>query len=479
MAPSDLLNALIDNIPVAIFMKDQNDDFKFTRWNLAAENLWGMKATDVLGKNDFDFFPRAEAERFRAKDIEVMKSGRFNLINEESITLPSGEVRYLRTKKIPIEGRYLLGVSEDITSLRESQMRLRLALTSVQMGVWDWDLVTGNLIWDESMYALFQQSSDSMKTPVEVWNEAIHPEDSELIEEHIKLAIEGARALDIKFRIFTPSREIRYLAVKGNVERDGNGKRIRMLGVDWDVTAYSEAQEKMIHSSKMSSLGEMAGGIAHEVNNPLAIIQAKTGFIKKKIEYGQLSVDSLKTDLITIENTVERIAKIIRGLRAFSRHSASDAMELTRLSQLIEDTLALCRERFKNHSVQLNVNCTDDLFISCRASQISQVILNLLGNAFDAVEKLDEKWVHIDVVAQESILCISVTDSGLGIPKKIAEKLMQPFFTTKEIGKGTGLGLSISRGITEEHGGHLLYDSSSRHTKFIIELPREHPQKTS
>lgn len=468
---NDLLNSIIDNIPVAIFMKDQEDDFKFTRWNKAAENLWGMKASQVLGKNDFDFFPEIEAERFRAKDKEVMESGRFSLIDEESITLPTGEVRYLRTKKTPVLGRYLLGVSEDITSLRESQMRLRLALNSIQMGVWDWDLVTNAIIWDDSMYELFQIDARDFTGTIDAWTHCIHPEDSENVISEIQLAHLGKKAFDTKFRIITKAGEVRHIAAKAKVERDGNGRPTRMLGVDWDVTDFYEAQEKMIHSSKLSSLGEMAGGIAHEVNNPLAIIQAKTGFIKKKIEHGKLDHENLIGDLTTIENTVERIAKIIRGLRAFSRNSESDPMVLTPVALLISDTLELCKERFKNNSIRLEIECHDGFFIQCRATEISQVLLNLLSNAFDAVSILSEKWVRIEAAESGKKVRITVTDSGTGIPRKIVDKIMQPFFTTKEVGKGTGLGLSISKGITENHGGQLLYDAATKNTRFTIELP--------
>ncbi len=108
-----------------------------------------------------------------------------------------------------------------------------------------------------------------------------------------------------------------------------------------------------------------------------------------------------------------------------------------------------------------------------RPTQISQVLLNLLNNSFDAIEERAEKWIRVrfEINSNKKILIIKVTDSGDGIPNEIVHKMMNPFFTTKDIGKGTGLGLSISKGIIEEHGGHLIYNAQSKNTEFVVELP--------
>lgn len=133
-------------------------------------------------------------------------------------------------------------------------------------------------------------------------------------------------------------------------------------------------------------------------------------------------------------------------------------MELIDPSRLVEDALKLCRERFDKYGVDLRVSldASSELEIKARPSQITQVLLNLLGNSFDAVEKSSEKWVELSLVKAKGKLVIKVTDSGKGIPDWVTEKLMDPFFTTKEVGKGTDLGLSISKGIIEEHWGSYL-----------------------
>jgi PAS domain S-box-containing protein len=233
-----------------------------------------------------------------------------------------------------------------------------------------------------------------------------------------------------------------------------------------------DTESKLIASAKMSTLGEMAGGVAHEINNPLSIIYGKSGQMKRKIESGEIDISAIVKDLSKIETMADRISRIIKGLHSFSRDSNLDSIETHYLSQIIENTLELCNERFKHHSIDLRVTCPKELKLDCRPTQLSQVLINLLGNSFDAVEKLPERWVHLEADEQNQEICISITDSGLGIPANLREKIMQPFYTTKNIGKGTGLGLSISKGLIENHQGSLNYDPNCKNTRFVIKLPQ-------
>ncbi len=232
---------------------------------------------------------------------------------------------------------------------------------------------------------------------------------------------------------------------------------------------------KSFTASKMSTLGEMASGIAHEINNPLAIILGKTTLIKSQIKKGTSTQASIFADLDRVSATAMRISKIVRGLRAFSRNAENDPFVANALEPIIEDTLELCTERYKQHKVHLNLKISKNINLDCRAAQIAQVILNLLNNAHDAVLGTVDPWVELEAFQKDDRIIIYVTDSGKGIPKSIADKIMQPFFTTKGVGSGTGLGLSISKGIIEDHQGKLSLDTRYPNTRFIIDLPVKQP----
>ncbi len=232
-------------------------------------------------------------------------------------------------------------------------------------------------------------------------------------------------------------------------------------------------QVQLVQTSKFASLGEMAGGIAHEINNPLAIIHGNAGAIKELAETPDPDLGLVRLLSERIENTTMRISKIIRGLRSFARDGEADPFDESNVTQIVNEVVDLCRERLAHQSVVLTVEpFPDSLVIECREIQIVQIIMNLVNNARDAIEELPDKWVRLCVQDAGDFVEICVSDSGSGVPEKIREKIFQPFFTTKELGKGTGLGLSISKGIVESHRGALFYDSFSPNTRFIVRLPK-------
>lgn len=244
-----------------------------------------------------------------------------------------------------------------------------------------------------------------------------------------------------------------------------------------NVTLQSEAAQKatlLFESARTYKLGEMAGGISHEIINPLAVIVGKSALMRRKISTNEeINRDKVQLDLKKIEVNANRISKIIKQLRAFARSADKETMEPTPISQIIEDTLELCKGRFYNHSINLQVALPIDpeLQIEAKSLQLSQVLLNLLGNSYDAVEELNEKWIKLNVNKCEDRVEISVTDSGRGIPQEIRSKIMTPFFSTKITGKRIGLSLSLSNDIVIQHNGQLYYDESSANTRFVIALP--------
>lgn len=231
-----------------------------------------------------------------------------------------------------------------------------------------------------------------------------------------------------------------------------------------------DSRLQLINASKMASLGEMASGLAHEINNPLAIIQGKVKVISLMLEDMNIRNPQLTIEVDKIKTTTERIEKIVKGLRNFSRPAQYDPFEPTSLSKIIQETLDLCSEKFKAEGISIIIQDIPKIYIACRPSQISQVLINLFNNSRDAIRGQDIKWIELSFKISDNTLSIIFTDSGPGIPLEIAEKIMEPFFTTKDANMGTGLGLSIAKNLIENHGGHLWLDSLHKNTRFVLEL---------
>jgi signal transduction histidine kinase len=227
----------------------------------------------------------------------------------------------------------------------------------------------------------------------------------------------------------------------------------------------------LANSAKFSSLGEMAGGIAHEINNPLAILKGHLAQVIVKLRAGNMSPEDAVNRLSKLESVVDRMAAIIKGLRTFARAGESDPMERVSVKNIIDETLSLGRMRLQNHNIELREDYNNDLQILARSVQISQVMLNLMNNAFDAIATLPNPWIKVSSMSYGKDVLIRVQDSGQGIPPEVLQKLMQPFFTTKPVGKGTGLGLSISKGIAEDHNGEISYELFQGHTSFVLRIP--------
>lgn len=235
--------------------------------------------------------------------------------------------------------------------------------------------------------------------------------------------------------------------------------------------ALIEQQQKMVYSAKMASLGEMAAGLAHEINNPLAIINGKCDSMLAKFSDGSFDQKEVESAFFKIRNAGTRAEKIMKSLKIFSGDETTLPFENHRFMDIFEEVSNFFSEKAKSKNIPVIVKGNFDFKLNCNRIQIEQVLLNLINNAMDAVANVEKPEIKVITKAQDGEVQIRVQDNGYGIPAEIAEKLMFPFFTTKPVGQGVGLGLSISKGIIESHGGKLEIESLGNPTTFLIRLP--------
>lgn len=229
-----------------------------------------------------------------------------------------------------------------------------------------------------------------------------------------------------------------------------------------------DKQLQLLHVSKMAALGQIAGGIAHEINSPLAAVSLNAELITQILGSEHPAVPRLNSVL----NAVERISKIISGIRRFTQGASDAEFQKATVGELITDTLSLCAERLKKSSVTIRWEKSgNEIALNCRPEQISQVLLNLINNAVEAVGASSEKWIRLSTELNQGRVKIFVDDSGPGVLAEHRTMVMLPFFTTKEPGKGAGLGLSIAQGIMKAHSGALTLDDTQPKTRFILDLP--------
>jgi len=235
--------------------------------------------------------------------------------------------------------------------------------------------------------------------------------------------------------------------------------------------------EQMLREKRIEALSHMAGGLAHEINNPLAIIHGTASNLQV-LANGDTSIPAseVRRASSTIIDTSDRAMKILNGLRGFAREAANDPMEWASIYDIAEQTFEMQQDRFATHHIKMVLILEPEIpLLLCRDVQIGQILTNLVNNAFDAITQhnCEERWMALEAGIRSGQLQVEVTDSGPGIDDEARANLMQPFFTTKTRGLGMGIGLSLSRAIAQDHGGSLALIDGAEHTAFRLTLPIE------
>lgn len=375
----------------------------------------------------------------------------------------------------------LLGVVKNMQREREAQTRLELMAFSSELGVWDWNLANNKVKYDERWCGMLGYSVDELDHTYETWARLIHDDDRDPSIAAFEDYLSGrTKAYEVKFRL--KHKDGRWVPIlsKGKVsERDRHGNPLKFSGTHYDLTYIQqmekelEVQQKLAqHKAKLASIGELAAGVGHEINNPLAISLGYLERAERHIKNSAIKDPVIEKSFVKMRLAHKRIENIVNGLRTFAR-SENEEMIPIDLKQALEQTRLLLHEIYEKAGISLDFDLPEDeLFVMGSIGKIQQALMNLITNAKDATEgqtrrdiSVSLKKIHLDAV-------IYVKDNGKGIPSSISEKIFDAFFTTKDIGKGTGIGLSITGSIIRSLNGRIDFTSTPKlGTAFEVSLP--------
>jgi PAS domain S-box-containing protein len=486
LAHSEERLRLITNlVPHGIFAKDSAGRHIFA--NPALAELAGLSIEEILGKTDFDLVAdRAQAEAYRADDRAVIQSGGRMVIAEEARTDLVGRTRYLQTIKVPFTlaetgEPAVLGVCVDITERKRIEARFRRLIDSNVQGVMFWN-TSGDIIEaNDAFLRVVDYSRADLAGGQINWKDLTPPEhvhrDKRALEQ---LAATGVCEAYEKEFIRRDGSRISILIGAAMFEDN------RQEGVCFvlDLTERKKLEQQFLRSQRLESVGTLAGGIAHDLNNILTPILLSIDFLKSMME-NAAALEILET----IEVSANRGASIVQQVLSFTRGVGMQRTEV-RAERLLKELEKIVKDTFPKN-IRLQFLVADDIWsFSGDPTQVHQILLNLCVNARDAMPDggsltvtvancaLDEEYAATNIqVKPGRYVRISVTDSGTGIAPDIIDKIFDPFFTTKELNKGTGLGLSTVMAIVKSHDGIVnVYSEPGNGTTFNVYLwAMEHP----
>ena len=315
-----------------------------------------------------------------------------------------------------------------------------------------------------------------MRLPFFVLGDESDPE----VRDGLHALAKGRQVLFSKKRHYQKGRRAFY--VNMSVSRGEYGSRDVLIATTTDITGIMEREAQLVQAGKMTTLGVMAAGMAHEINQPLNVIQLSADYLLKLIERGR-SIDDAELQRVAedIIRSVERASSVITHVRAFSRQ-ADFARTRVDLNAPVRDVFKILGHQLKAHQIEVELDLADGLPpVLADHNRLEQVFVNLVSNAIDAIEEKCEgaerctaadRRIAIRSRAEAGRVTVEVADTGIGMPEHVKSKLFEPFFTTKKVGKGTGLGTSISYGIVREYGGTIdIRSAPGRGTTFRLSFP--------
>ena len=350
-----------------------------------------------------------------------------------------------------------------LRELEISEKRLNLAADSANVGMWEWD-IAHNEIWMTDKGRTLLGFAPSEKLDFNHFRNRVHPEDRESVLQAVENSLRAGAEYRSEYRAVLPDGQIRWIVGRGHVEFNRDGKAVRMRGASVDITKRKEAEleaacqrMELAHLSRVTTLGELSGSIAHELSLPLSAILSNAQAAQRVLASGKADLVEMREILNDIVSEDKRASEVIRRLRLWLKKGEVQQHPL-RINKVVQDVLKLISSDLINQKVTVETELSRNLpTITGDPVQLQQVLLNLVVNACDAMAGCDiserRSVIRTRIENDGSAVVVSVTDQGTGIPEERIKQIFEPFFSTKE--KGMGIGLSVCRTIIAAHQGKL------------------------
>ncbi len=486
-----LLTNIIENIPITLIIKDINT-LNYTMVNKASEILFDEDRKNILGKNVYDLFHLSDADYLNTNDLNVIQSEVAFDSGEKEVYFKNGKRRVIHTIRVPIKDdmnqiRSLLVLSEDVTekkkmqdALKESEELYRTLLNASPEAIIIVNTEQRIAEVSDRTLDLFGISDKEELKNKDVFQIIPQSEADKLQAMLNKTLLEGlVQNVEIVLRKHDETQISCELST--TMIREVNGTPKAYMAILRDVSERKEMERQLIRTERMVSLGEMASAMAHEINQPLLSISLGIDNLLMKIRQANVLDDTYFTKKSgKIFDDIARISRLIDHVRTFSRDHDQEKPFPIDINESVRSAVSMISEQFSHHGILLKITCDEDIpVVMGNTYQFEQVVLNLLTNAKDALEEKKNKVqqdfdmsITVKTYHDDRFNYVEIEDNGIGIRPIDIDKIMLPFFTTKEIGKGTGLGLSISFGIIKEMGGTLHVESEPLvGTTFSVHLP--------
>jgi PAS domain S-box-containing protein len=409
-----------------------------------------------------------------AKDFDI----------EHRLLMPDGSVKHVHVVGHLLETGQprkteLVGAIIDITerkraevALRQTEAYLEEAQRLTHTGSWAWNVARReNVHWSQEQYRLFGLDPETNSPSFEKAFQRIHPEDQATFNKVVERAIRERSDFEVNFRIVLPDGSTKYIRSVGHPVFSASGELVEFVGTGIDMTERRQAEKErerlrqvqadLAHINRATTMGELTASLAHEINQPIAAAATDARTCLRWLAREQPDIGEARESAARMVNAVTRAADIISRLRQLFKKGTPQT-SLVDVSEVIQEMVVLLRSEASRHSVSILTEVSEDLprLVADRV-QLQQVLMNLMLNGIEAMQdtKSGGQLTIRSLMAESGQLLISVSDTGVGLPREQADQIFNAFFSTKA--QGTGMGLSISRSIVESHGGRMWATSNS------------------